>query len=232
MSDNRETISQIDQLMLEASEVADSGDLEIALKLYDEIVRMSPGNAKALVGKGDCYMKLQLPDNAETCFDQACLIEPDYSKGWLRLGLLALHKTDNKKADICFNKCLENDSDNDRAYCGLGMVRINRNDLDGAVDYFCKSLDLNPENLSACKFLLEISYKLEQFGEIEIYLNKFMELHPANLNMRFGLAGIQYKRGKLEDSLKNLEYILALDPEHDSAREMLDSVRSDVVLSK
>ena len=232
MSDNGEIVSQIDQLMLEASEVADSGDLESALKLYDEIVRMSPGNAKALVGKGDCYMKLQLPDNAETCFDQACLIEPDYSKGWLRLGLLALHKTDNKKADICFNKCLENDSGNDRAYCGLGMVRINRNDLDGAVDYLCMSLDLNPENLSACKFLLEISYKLEQFGEIEIYLNKFMELHPANLNMRFGLAGIQYKRGKLEDSLKNLEYILALDPEHDSAREMLDSVRSDVVLSK
>ncbi len=232
MSDNGETVSQIDHLMLEASVVADSGDLEIALKLYDEIVRMSPGNAKALIGMGDCYMKLHLPDKAETYFDQACLNEPDYSKGWLRLGLLALHKNDNKKADICFNKCLENDSDNDRAFCGLGMVRINRNDLDGAVDYFCKSLDSNPENLSACKFLLDLSYKLEQFGEIEIYLNKFMELHPANLNMRFGLAGIQYKRGKLDDSLKSLEYILALDPEHESAREMLDNVRSDVVLSK
>ena len=148
------------------------------------------------------------------------------------MGLLALHKNDNKKADICFNKCLDNDSGNDRAYCGLGMVRMNRDDFDGAVDYFCKSLDSNPENLSACKLLLELSYKLEQFGEIDIYLNKFIELHPANLNMRFGLAGIQYKRGKLEDSLNNLEYILALDPEHDSAREMLDSVRSDVVLSK
>ena len=232
MSDNGETVSQIDHLLLEASEVADSGDLEIALKLYDEIVKMHPSNAKALIGMGDCYMKLHLPDKAENCFDQACLSEPDYSKGWLRLGLLALHKSDNKKADICFNRCLENDPDNDKAYCGLGMVRVNRNDLDGAVDYFCKSLDSNPENLSACKFLLELSYKLEQYGEIDIYLNKFMELHPANLNMRFGLAGIQYKRGKLEDSLKNLEYILALDPEHDSAREMLDSVRSDVVLSK
>jgi glycosyltransferase involved in cell wall biosynthesis/tetratricopeptide (TPR) repeat protein len=232
MLDDGETVSQIDHLLLEASEVAESGDLEIALKLYDEISKMAPDNAKVLIGMGDCYMKLHLPDNAESCFDQACLHDPNEPKGWLRLGLLALHKNDDKKADICFNKCLDNDSDNDRAYCGLGMVRINRNDLDGAVDYFCKSLDSNPENLSACKYLLELSYKLEQYGEIDIYLNKFMELHPANLNMRFGLAGIQYKRGKLEDSLKNLEYILALDPEHDSAREMLDSVRSDVVLSK
>ncbi|MZH03057.1 MAG: DUF1553 domain-containing protein, partial [Nitrospinae bacterium] len=184
MFDDEDTNSQIDHLLQEAEEVAESGDLEIALRLYDEIVKISPENAKAQIGMGDCYMKLQLPDNAEACFDQACLIDPNDSKGWLRLGLLALHRSDNKKADICFNKCLDNDPDNDRAFCGLGMVRINRNDLNGAADYFCKSLDSNPENLSACKYLLEISYKLEQFGDIEIYLNKFMELHPANLNMR------------------------------------------------
>ena len=232
MLEDGESVSQINQLLLEAAEVLGSGDIEIALKLYSEIVKMSPDNANAFIGMGDCYMKLQLPDNAETCFDQACLKEPNNARGWLCSGLLALHKKDNKKADIDFNKCLDNDSDNDKAYCGLGMVRINRNDLDGAVDYFCKALDSNPENLSACKNLLELAYKLEQFGEIDIYLNKYMELHPANLNMRFGLAGIQYKQGKLEDSLKNLEHILALDSEHEPAREMLESVRSDVVLSK
>jgi len=223
---------KIDHLLLEASEVLESGDLEIALKLYDEIVKISPDNAKALIGMGDCYMKLQLPDKAETCFDKACIKEPNNSRGWLGSGLLALHKNDSKKADICFYRCLENDPDNDKAYCGLGMARLNRNDFDGAVDYFCKALDSNLENLSACKFLLELSYKLEEFEKIENYLNNFMELHPANMNMRFALAGIQYKRGNLEDSLKNLESILALNPEHESAREMLESVRSDVVLSK
>lgn len=223
---------KIDHLLLEASEVLEAGDLEIALKLYDEIVKISPDNARALIGMGDCYMKLQLPDKAETCFDKACQKEPNNSKGWLGSGLLAVHKNDSKKADICFYRCLENDPDNDKAYCGLGMARLNRNDFDGAVDYFCKALDSNLENLSACKFLLELSYKLEEFEKIENYLNNFMEIHPANMNMRFALAGIQYKRGNLEDSLKNLESILALNPEHESAREMLESVRSDVVLSK
>ncbi len=227
-----ENFLKIDKLLIEASEVQQSGDIEIALKLYDEILKMSPGNVMAHIGMGDCYMKLQHADNAKACFDKAIQVDPNNSKSWLRLGLLALNKNDNKKADICFNKCLDNDPINDRAYCGLGMVRVNLNDLDGAVHYFCKSLDSNFENLSACKYLLEISYKLKKFGEIENYLNKFIEFHPANLNMRFGLAGIQYKIGKLEDALKNLEYILALDPEHDSAQEMLFSVRSDAVLSK
>ena len=224
--------SQIENLLLEASEVLESGEFEIALKLYGEILNLSPDNAGALVGMGDCYMKLQLPDNAESCYENACLKEPDNDKGWLGSGLLALYKGDNKKADICFNKCLENSAANDKAFCGLGMVRVNRGDVDGAYDYFCKALDTNPENLSACKSLMELSYKIEQFGEIEIYLNKFIDLHPADLNMRYGLAGIQYKNGKLEDSIKNLEYILALDSAHEPARELLENVRADVVLTK
>ena len=224
--------SQIENLLLEASEVLESGEFEIALKLYGEILNLSPDNAGALVGMGDCYMKLQLPDNAESCYENACLKEPDNDKGWLGSGLLALYKGDNKKADICFNKCLENSAANDKAFCGLGMVRVNRGDVDGAYDYFCKALDTNPENLSACKSLMELSYKIEQFGEIEIYLYKFIDLHPADLNMRYGLAGIQYKNGKLEDSIKNLEYILALDSAHEPARELLENVRADVVLTK
>ena len=59
-----------------------------------------------------------------------------------------------------------------------------------------------------------------------------MEIHPANVNMRFALAGVQYKLGKIVDSIKNLECILVLDPEHESALKMIESVKSDLVFSK
>lgn len=232
MFESGETELDIDQLSLQASEAADSGDIENALKLYDEIVKISPDNTPALLGMGDCYVKLQRADNAEACFDKVCSMEPGNSRGWLGAGLLALHRNDSKRADICFHKCLENDPDNDKAYCGLGMLRMSRKDLDGAAEYFCKALNVNPENLPACKFLLELSYKREEFQDIEYYLSLFVELHPGNLNMRFALAGVQYKLGKLEVAFKSLNHILDLDPEHEAAREMLESVRSDAVLSK
>jgi tetratricopeptide (TPR) repeat protein len=232
MFQHGETLFKIDNLLLEASKTAELGDYEIALKLYDEIIKISPDNVEALIGMGNSYMKLQIPDKAETFFDLACLKEPNNFKAWLNLGLLALHKNDIKKADISFNKSLENNPDNYKALCGLGMLRMNRDDLDGAVDYFCQSLDANSDNISACKFLLEISYKLEKFEKIGIYLNQYMEIHPANVNMRFALAGVQYKLGKLEDSIKNLECILVMDPEHESALKMIESVKSDLVFSK
>ena len=232
MFQHGEALFKIDNLLLEASKTAELGEHEAALKIYDEIIKVSPDNVAALIGMGNSFMKLQLPDKAETFFELACLKEPENSKAWLGLGLLSLHKNDIKKADISFNKSLKNNPDNYKALCGLGMLRMNRDDLDGAVDYFCQSLDANPDNISACKFLLEISYKLEKFEKIEIYLNKYMEIHPANVNMRFALAGVQYKLSKLEDSIKNLECILVLDPEHESALKMIKSVKSDLVFSK
>ncbi len=232
MFQHGEALFKIDNLLLEASKTAELGEHEAALKIYDEIIKVSPDNVAALIGMGNSFMKLQLPDKAEIFFDRACLKEPNNFKAWLGLGLLALHQNDTKKADINFNKSLENNPDNYKALCGLGMLRMNMADLDGAIDYFCRSLDVNPDNISACKFLLETSYKLEKFEKIEIHLNKYMEIHPANVNMRFALAGVQYKLGKLEDSIKNLECVLVLDPENESASKMIESVKSDLVFSK
>ena len=232
MSQRGETLFKIDSILLEASKASDTGEHETARKLYEEVIQLSPGNAQAMIGMGNTYMKLQLPEKAESYFELVCLKDPNNSKAWQGLGLLALHKSDIKKADISFNKSLESDPENDKALCGLGMLRINREDLEGAVEYFCRALEVNPDNISAYKFLLEISYKLERFEEIEKYLSQFMELHPGNINMLFALAGVQYKLGKLEESITNLECILALDPQHESGLKLLDTAKSDLVPSK
>jgi glycosyltransferase involved in cell wall biosynthesis/tetratricopeptide (TPR) repeat protein len=232
MSQNVETLFQIDNLLLEASKVSEAGEHETAIKLYEEIISISSENISALVGIGNSYMKLQLPDKAEKFFELACLKDPNSSKAWQGLGLLALHREDVKKADISFNKSLDCDPENDKALCGLGMLRLNREDLEGAVGYFCRSLDVNPDNMSACKFLLEISYKLEKFIDIETHLRNYADLHPANINMLFALAGVQYKLGKLEEAIKNLDHILVLDPEHESALTLIENVKSDFFVTK
>ena len=227
-----ETLFQVDNLLLEASKISEAGEHETAIKLYEEIISISPENISALIGIGNSYMKLQFPDKAEKFFELACLKEPNSSKAWQGLGLLALYREDIKKADISFNKSLDCDPENDKALCGLGMLRLNRDDLEGAVGYFCRSLNANPDNISACKFLLEISYKLEKFVDIEIHLKNYVDFHPGNINMLFGLAGVQYKLGKLEEAIKNLEYILVLDPEHESALTLFEIVKSDFVVTK
>jgi len=232
MFQHGEALFKIDNLLLAASKTAESGDHEAALSLYDDIIKISPDNVEALVGMGNSCMRLQFPDKAEIFFDQACSKDPDNYKAWLGLGLLALHKNDMKKAETNFNKSLENNSDNHKALCGLGMLKMNKDDIDGAEDYFCRSLDANPDNISACKSLLEISYKSEKFEKIEIYLDKYMEIHPANVNMRFAMAGVQYKLGRLEDAIKNLECILVLDSKYEPALKMIESVKSDLVVSK
>jgi spore maturation protein CgeB/cyclopropane fatty-acyl-phospholipid synthase-like methyltransferase/Tfp pilus assembly protein PilF len=221
-----------ENLLSEAFKASESGDHEIALKIYDEIIKVSPDNISALVGMGNSYMKLQLPEKAGKFFDKALVHEPNDTKGLLGAGSLAIYRGDNEKADIYFNTLLENEPKNDKALCGLGMLRMQNNDLDDAMKYFCQALDANPDNISACKFLLELSYTVDKFDKIEFCLHNYMELHPANLNMQYALAGVQYKLGKLEESIDNLEQVIALDPNHELACKLIETVKSDIILSK
>jgi len=46
------------------------------------------------------------------------------------------------------------------------------------------------------------------------------------------MAGVQYKLGRLEDAIKNLECILVLDSKYEPALKMIESVKSDLVVSK
>ena len=229
MSQNNEYLTILDNLVAEANQAEEVGDLEIALKLYDRALKMDPKHYETLIGIGNTYMKLQQPEKAKNFFEQALSLEPENTKGLLGVGSLALHNGDLNKANICFTKLLRNEPDNTKALCGLGILMSSRNDLGGAMGYFCKALDINPDNISACQLLLELSYKTEKFERIEFYLHKYLEFHPANLNMQFALAGIQYKLEKFDEAIKNLEQILILDPKHELALTLLDDVRADVV---
>ncbi|MBT5028053.1 MAG: glycosyltransferase [Nitrospina sp.] len=229
MSQNNEYLTVLDNLVAEANQAEEVGDLEIALKLYDRALKMDPKHYETLIGIGNTYMKLQQPEKAKNFFEQALSLEPENTKGLLGVGSLALHNGDLNKANICFTKLLRNEPDNTKALCGLGILMSSRNDLGGAMGYFCKALDINPDNISACQLLLELSYKTEKFERIEFYLHKYLEFHPANLNMQFALAGIQYKLEKFDEAIKNLEQILILDPKHELALTLLDDVRADVV---
>ena len=85
-------------------------------------------------------------------------------------------------------------------------------------------MNINIENLLAIKSLIELSYKTESFENIYKYLNHYLEIHPANLNMLFVMAGIQFKKGMVEDSLKTLENVLCIDPNHKLALDFKNSV--------
>jgi glycosyltransferase involved in cell wall biosynthesis/SAM-dependent methyltransferase len=216
----------IEQILTEALDQFDKAEYETAIGIYKEALEIDSNSPEALVGVGNCCMRLQNPQEAEVYFNRAKTHDSRFYKAWLGLGLLELYKENTKQAEIYLIKATELNPKSNKALCAMGILKTNTNDLDESEKYFYRSLDLNVDNIFAIKSLVEISYKTEKFNIVQNYLKKFLEIYPSNINMLFVLAGIQFKKGEIEDSLQTLDEVLLLDPKHQYALDFQNSVRT------
>ena len=216
----------MEKLLTDALNHFDKAEYEAAIGKYEEALEVDSTSPEALVGVGNCCMRLQNPQKAEANFIKAKTYDAECQKAWLGLGLLELYKENAKQAEIYLRKTIKINPQSDKAFCALGILKTNANDLKEAKEYFCRALDANIDNLLALKSLIEVSYKTEDFDRAQNYLKHFLEVYPANINMLFAMAGIQFKRGEIEDSLQTLDTVLLLDPKHQYALDFQNSVRT------
>ncbi len=223
---NEDGNTSMEKLLTEAINHFDEAEYETSLEKYEAVLEVNSTSAEALVGVGNCHMRLQNPDKAEEYYIKAKTHDPQNYKSWLGLGILEIYRKNLKQAEICLKKAIEINPESDKAYCALGILKTNTNEFQESEDFYCRALDLNIENLLANKSLIELSYKTENFESAYKYLQRFLEIHPANLNMLFVLSGIQFKMGNIEDSLKTLKDVLKIDPTHKLALDFQNSVRA------
>lgn len=216
----------MEKLLTEAVNHFEKEEYETAISKYEEILQVDSSSPEALVGIGNCFMRLQNPQKAEIYFIKAKGYDARCYKAWLGLGLLELYKENTFQAENYLRKTIEINPESDKAFCALGILKNNTNDLKQAEKYYCQALDVNVDNLLAIKSLIEISYKIENFDKAYFYLKRFLEIYPANINMLFAMAGIQFKRAEVEDSLQTLDTVLLLDPKHQHALDFQNSLRT------
>ncbi|MEK9628989.1 MAG: glycosyltransferase [Nitrospinota bacterium] len=216
----------METLLTEAANYFEEGNYETSLKSYERVLKAHPTSSEALVGVGNCYMRLQNPNKAEESFIKAKTHDSQNYKAWLGLGILEIFRKNLKQAEIHLNRAVDLNPKSDKAFCALGILKSDLNEYQQSENHFCRALELNIENLLANKSLIELSYKTENFENAYKYLKRFLELHPANINMLFTLAGIEYKMGKIEDSLRTVEDVLIIDPNYKLALDFKNNVRT------
>lgn len=222
---NEETDS-MEKLLTEANKKFDEDEYESALTKYEVVIAINSSSAEAHAGAGNCYMRLQKPDKAEDSFVKAKTHDPNNYKAWLGLGILEIYRKNFKQAEMNINKSLEINPNSDKALCALGIIKAENSEYPESEAYYCRALNINIENLLAIKSLAELSYKTESFESIYKYLKQYLDIHSSSVNMLFVMAGIQFKKGMIEDSLRTLDDVLSIDPDHKLALDFKNNVLS------
>jgi tetratricopeptide (TPR) repeat protein len=85
------------QLLADAQRLRERGAVEKALDLYERVIEAQPENARALAGRGLCYLDLQQHALAEQSFRAALQADPEEADALL--GLAEAARYQGKKAE-------------------------------------------------------------------------------------------------------------------------------------
>ncbi len=187
---------------------------------------------EVLMELGDCLTNVGKYDEAQQRYEKAALLFPDAAGPYLGLGVVELQTNKIEDAEIAFRVACRLDPNCAKAYAGLAMIEQQRKHYSQAFKMYLKCLELESDNLTALLGLFQTSCQMGSFEEIIHYLQVYLDMHPGDTSVMFALSALYMKDGRLAESKKILEDILALQPEHKDAANLLEEVERGIVQQK
>lgn len=175
---------------------------------------------------GDCYATVGEMTEAQECYQRAAVLAPDEAGPYLGSGVIALQQGKLEDAELSFRVALRLDGRCSKAFSGLAMIAQNRGNWQAAFDLYLKSLELDNDNLTSLLGLFQVSCQMGSFSRVIEYLRTYLNLHPADTAVMFCLATLYMKEKQADQACTLLRDILALEPNHTDARNLLEEAEN------
>ena len=187
---------------------------------------------EVLMETADCLATVGKHDQAQQHYEKAALLEQDAAGPYVGLGVVAFQKDLLDDAEIAFRVACRLEPDCARAYAGLAIVAQQRKDYPEAFKMYLKCLELENDNLTALLGLFQSSCQMGSFEKIIHYLRVYLDMHPADTSVMFALAALYMKDKRLDESRKILRDVLAVQPGHSDAANLLEEVERGITVQE
>jgi tetratricopeptide (TPR) repeat protein len=190
-----------------------------------------PGLAK--LEEGAAALKLGRFAEAAKAFDEALTANPSlldraskpYSQA-LRGQAAAVTATDPAKAKELLVKAVGLDPSNVEGLSQLASLYLREKDYPKAIVTYERATKLDPKRTDAL-FNLGYAYAVtKDYTKAEEAYSKVVDLAPPYLDEAlFNLAMVQMKLGKRDQSVKNLERAIQVNPKNEGAKQYLETLK-------
>ena len=167
---------------------------------------------------GECYLFMGDYDKAETYYQKAIAAAPEEAEAYLGLATSYVQKGNLDQAAICYAKSGELKK-SDKPLAGLGLIEMEKGLHEQAIVHFMQALDLNPVNMVAINGVVQEGYFLNRLEDIIPYLKAAVATEDAE-PLRYTLAGCLTALGRDAEAKVELEVLLGVNPDNESAREL------------
>jgi tetratricopeptide (TPR) repeat protein len=183
-----------------------------------EILRVMPGQPRALALRGRAFAAQGQAGEAVAALREALAREPDLAPAWRLLGEQLLLLGDEAGADAAQARAIRASTTDPRLRQAANALCDG--DLPVAERLLKAHLKAEPTDVAAIRMLAELAGRIGRFADAEALLRRAIELAPGFAPARFNLATVLYRDGRAAAALVELDRLMAQDPDNPAYRNL------------
>ncbi len=200
-----------------------SGQLAVALRLYDEALALDDTLAPIHFQRGRALLALRRAAEAVTAFERCVALQPDFLRGWLQLGAAALAANNAVQAERAYATVLQLAPDHWEARLHLARLALGRQKPDAALEVLAPlGTDAAPPEVDVLR-----GQALLLTGQAEAAIKAFSQAltrqadHPA---ARRGRGNAYAATGQMEAAVADWQAAYASAPDAELAAGIVSAL--------
>ncbi|MCX7168296.1 MAG: FkbM family methyltransferase [Rhodocyclales bacterium] len=190
----------------------DSGALDEAVTVYQQVIEAEPDLAMGPYKLGTAYQRLRRPDEAEACFRQALELDPDYPEAMNNLGIILAGHGELDAAEKLYRDALAKQIDYFEAHINLGNLLFESTRRTEALYHYRRAIQLRPDSALARERIGPLLRDLGRISEALDMLQRAVELDPKSAFAWNNLGTCHISRGNIAAAEESLQEALRHDP--------------------
>ncbi len=214
---NSNSYSLIDSSITQAIALHESGKIEQAKAVYQQLLRTKPRDPKILYLLGTAEYQLGNIDESLNLLDRSLGILPDNPIAYNNRGLVFLKKKEFQEALANFDKALKLKPDYVDVYNNRGITLQSLGRLDEAIASYKKATELKPDFADTYVNIGKALFNLERHSEAIACYDKALELDPASCDAFNNRGGALHKLGRFNEAVESYDQALKIRPDYATA---------------
>tara|TARA_B100001175_G_scaffold286829_1_gene268840 strand:- start:42 stop:1631 length:1590 start_codon:yes stop_codon:yes gene_type:complete len=186
--------------------------IDLAEKLYKEVIKKDPNHIRALNNLGIIFFSLKKFNKAIEVFEKAITIDVNYLSAHNNLGLLYKEIQNYQKATSSFGKALKINPNYFEAHNNIGLLFYECEEYAKAISSYEKAILINPNYFETYN---SIGLAFSKCGKYEDAINKYekaIKINPNYFKAYNNLGIAFYECGEYEKAINSFKKAIKINP--------------------
>ncbi len=208
-----------------ALEATKNGEFVKALKLWDQVIEISPNDAAALSNRGNVRLILGDPQGDIEDQTMAMKLLPLETDPHLNRGTAEEFLRLWDEAEQDYNWVLNHNPDDVSALYNLGNVKLSQDHFSQAEEFFDKASLLSPGFVMARSSKALVEYQMGKYDLAEHDLRTLIRRYPLLADARAALSALLWRKGNFGEAESNWTAVAGLDSRYRDFEWLLNTRR-------